>query len=232
MQHNPWNYIPTWAGKKFDIIGKDSTRLLVDQIREKNNTIIDSEWKKERMKTYIIEQNAIELAENIWNNSSLYSSSSQPSWYPPVPEIVQSPICSQNTNIKNKKEGSADFIRDNISICIAPMSVEEFDMECISLISIDPSILRNTIIHEKDVDIITGNIVSQNFSYPIITRHIGYLVNLLSNWQSVELTSIYAYSNKNLLGNLIEFIKDLEVSNTWDLLRARRYIEDAYTQLR
>lgn len=64
------------------------------------------------------------------------------------------------------------FIQENIDISKVPITTEEMNQRLESIYTIDPGLLENTIIHEVDVDIITGIIRTPTFSYPEITSHV------------------------------------------------------------
>ncbi len=109
------------------------------------------------------------------------------------------------------------------------MTVEEFDKCCDSLIKLSPGILRSTIIDEQDIDMLTGQRTTPGYSDPEIKSLVGYLVSTIVHPdQSVELTGIYIYQNFTILGELLAFLANLDVSNTDDLIQAEITLRDLY----
>lgn len=112
------------------------------------------------------------------------------------------------------------------------MTVEEFSKRYDSLIKLSPGIFRSTVIHERDIDMKTGQKTTLRYSYPEITAQVGYLVNTIVHPdQSVELTGIYIYQNSTILGELLVFLANLNVSNTDDLIEAQITLRDLYLSI-
>ena len=196
-----------------------------------------NEKKKEKKfsDTYTQELIFEEMITTILTDSNLSQSYENPEWYPPVPEYTPPEwrefTAQEIRNIQNTKKGAnaSNFVRDNITITRAPMTVNEFEKRCDSLIQLNAGILGSTIIHERDIDVITGYIRTPLCTHPDITTQVGYLVSTLINpSKSVELTGIYIYQNSTILSELLEFLANLDVSNPDDLIEAQITLRELY----
>ncbi len=201
--------------------------------------IVPPRRKKKEIKKFRDTQNQEllleEVTSRIISDPILSQSSGNPSWYPPVPrytiplgrKYAQNEI--RTIQKARKKADVPNFVRDNVHITRAPLTVKEFEKRYDSLIQVNSGILRSTIIHEKDIDMITGHINTPNCSYPEIKAQVGYLVSTLINPdKSVELAGIYVYQNSIILKALLEFLANLDVCNPDDLMEAKIILNELY----
>ncbi|MBC7503855.1 hypothetical protein H7169_02705 [Candidatus Gracilibacteria bacterium] len=251
MQGNTMNFIPTGNSQKVAKMQKDLPRLMgnmdhiIARMISKINTNPQQKLNTNRLRKQVQDaiqglyipdiSFAMEMVNNIYNNPLLLGGVEQPPSYPPVIEYTV-PQGRYYTNgeirdIQNAKRAAKakDFVSNNITITRSPMTVEEYQSGYNSLIGVDFGILKSIIIHEKHIDVITGQINTLNYSYPEITAQIGYLVSTITNPnKSVELIGIYIYQNPSILRELLEFLANLDVSNPDDLIEARITLNELY----
>lgn len=244
IQYSTWkNILPLkWKIKqrisKLNLSLDYDWRLREDEkwLANEDETIPMRRKKKRKFSdTYTQELIFEEMITTILTDSNLSQSYENPEWYPPVPEYTPPEwrefTAQEIRNIQNTKKGAnaSNFVRDNITITRAPMTVNEFEKRCDSLIQLNAGILGSTIIHERDIDVITGYIRTPLCTHPDITTQVGYLVSTLINpSKSVELTGIYIYQNSTILSELLEFLANLDVSNPDDLIEAQITLRELY----
>ncbi len=163
-------------------------------------------------------------------NSSI--SHQEPYYYPPVPKYkiprwrsyTKSELA---TRIESKRK---NFIEENIMITPTPIPAENMDTYFSALAGIDTSILSRTILYGKDINMITWHVRTPNFAYPIITSCVAYIVDTYIHPETNKayLSHIYVYKNYKTIQVLLDFLENLEVENTEDLIATRTHLNNLH----
>ena len=124
----------------------------------------------------------------------------------------------------------SEFVEQNVAVTRSPVSVDLLDKGLDQLFAIHPAILDNSILDQRNIDVITGHTQTQHFSYPIITEQVGYLVSTLFNEgnKNFELVWVYVFQNPGILHALLEFLANLEVNNMDHLQETIMYLRELY----
>lgn len=241
MYWNDINYIPTGRSQKAEKLRK----VILDSIFNAKNTVAKILWdlhktcpNKEKITwNRKFEWTIFRIRER--KHTKLYeltsSSLGQLTWYLPIiPQYLflnwKKDISIGLKIIQENEKRESEFVWENITIAISPISVQAYEAANGILGDLSPSILESTIIYKRYFDMITWHINIPDCSDPKITAQVGYLVYLLKNLSNNTraLTGIYIYQNPAILKELIEFLANLKVSNMENLDHSIQYLRELY----
>jgi hypothetical protein len=230
MQGNSLNYIPWNKSSKSKLLLKGDIieALFCDSITSSDDTQVH--WRKKRKDIYQALQNFEEWSTNILRDPNLSQSYGNPDYYPEVPQYSppkEIPYTQKQIQEKILQSLKHDkFIENNIHLVNIPIQSKIMNKRFDAFSEIDSSLLSHTIIHGRNVDIITNYYQTHAFSYPVVVSHVGYLVSILINPldNRAYLGSVYIFNKSIVLKYLLKFLKDLKVENMKDLQVVQHYL--------